>query len=153
MLIGTVGYLVSLGTLAVLFLTVIKNNGADGSTGSPGGASYLVLAALALFIASHAFGEGSVIWVFLSEIFPSRIRAWGQSLGSLTHWTAAAIITWLFPGVVARIGPAAGFGFFFVCMVGLLLWVIFVMPETKGIALEDMDEHLGLTEPAAAGAK
>lgn len=151
MLIGTVGYLVSLGTLAVLFLTVIKNNGAE-STGSPGGASYLVLAALALFIASHAFGEGSVIWVFLSEIFPSRIRARGQSLGSLTHWTAAAIITWLFPGVVARIGPAAGFGFFFVCMVGLLFWVILVMPETKGVALEDMDEYLGLEEPKTAGA-
>ena len=65
----------------------------------------------------------------------------------------AAVVTWAFPGLVAATGPAVGFGFFFVCMVGLLLWVIFVMPETKGIALEDMDEHLGLTEPAAAGAK
>ena len=138
MLIGTIGYLISLGTLTFLFLAVIK----DGS--GSGGASYLVLVALALFIASHAFGEGSVIWVFLSEIFPSRIRARGQSLGSLTHWIAAAVITWLFPGVVESIGPAAGFGFFFVCMVGLLLWVLFVMPETKGIALEDMDKHLGL---------
>ena len=53
---------------------------------------------------------------------------------------------------MARIGPAAGFGFFFVCMVGLLFWVILVMPETKGVALEDMDEYLGLEEPKTAGA-
>ncbi len=146
MLVGTIGYLISLGALTGLFL-IIKDEGSGGA------APNLVLAALALFIASHAFGEGSVIWVFISEIFPSRIRARGQSLGSLTHWTMAAVVTWAFPGLVAATGPAVGFGFFFVCMVGLLLWVIFVMPETKGIALEDMDEHLGLTEPAAAGAK
>jgi MFS transporter, SP family, xylose:H+ symportor len=136
MLIGSIGYLISLGSLALVF-TIYKGQ-------FSGTSSMLVLAALVVFIAAHAFGQGSVIWVFISEIFPNQIRARGQSLGSLTHWVFAAAVSWAFPGIAALLGGGAAFALFFLCMVGQLLWVLKVMPETKGVPLEEMEEKLGL---------
>ena len=66
-------------------------------------ASAAVLVSLLVFIASHAFGQGAVIWVFISEIFPNRVRARGQALGSFTHWFMAAAISWTFPMIAATL--------------------------------------------------
>ena len=101
----------------------------------------MVLISLLVFIASHAFGQGAVIWVFLSEIFPNRVRARGQALGSSTHWIMAAIISWTFP-MIAEISGAHTFAFYAVCMIGQLVWVILIMPETKGISLEAIQREL-----------
>jgi sugar porter (SP) family MFS transporter len=147
MLIGSIGYLVSLGALAVVFTLY------DGQF--TGVSSVMVLAALVVFIAAHAFGQGSVIWVFISEIFPNRIRARGQSLGSLTHWVFAAVVSWAFPGIAALLGGGAAFALFFVCMIGQLVWVLRVMPETKNVPLEEMEQNLGIqltAEDVAAAA-
>ena len=92
-----------------------------------------------VFIAAHAFGQGSVIWVFLSEIFPNRIRGRGQSLGSLTHWVFAAITSFAFPPIIGAFGAGAAFSIFFLAMIGQLVWVLKVMPETKGVPLEEME--------------
>lgn len=134
MLIGSIGYLISLGVIAMLFFTQGSNFDAVSSS--------LVLTSLLLFIAAHAFGQGSVIWVFISEIFPNRVRARGQALGSFTHWFAAALISWTFPWIASGLGPGTAFAVFFVCMIGQLVWVLKAMPETKGIALEEMEERL-----------
>ncbi|MDO5617596.1 sugar porter family MFS transporter [Kocuria sp.] len=134
MLIGSIGYLISLGVIAMLFFTQGDNFGNLSSA--------LVLASLLLFIAAHAFGQGSVIWVFISEIFPNRVRARGQALGSFTHWFAAAVISWTFPWIAGGLGPGTAFAVFFVCMVAQLIWVIKAMPETKGVALEEMEREL-----------
>jgi SP family xylose:H+ symportor-like MFS transporter len=137
MLVGSIGYLISLGFLAgVMF----KYEGHFSST-----SSVLVLVGLMVFIAAHAFGQGAVIWVFISEIFPNRIRGRGQSLGSLTHWTWAAITTFAFPPIISALGGGWAFSIFFIVMVGQLIWVLKVMPETKGVPLEEMESKLGLT--------
>jgi hypothetical protein len=98
-----------------------------------------------LFIAAHAVGQGAVIWVFISEVFPNSVRAAGMSLGSLTHWFFAALIsqTFTFFAESPSIGPTMIFGFFAVMMVFQLLFVWKLMPETKGIALEDMNTRIG----------
>ena len=147
MLIGSIGYLVSLGGLAVVFFAY------DGQFS--GFSSMLVLAGLVVFIAAHAFGQGSVIWVFISEIFPNRIRGRGQSLGSLTHWVFAAVVSYAFPGIAALLGGGMAFTLFFLCMVGQLLWVLRVMPETRGVPLEEMERELGieLSEDDISGAQ
>lgn len=129
MLVGSIGYILSLGATAVAFYT---------DTTGP-----VVLASLIVFIASHAFGQGAVIWVFIGEIFPNSIRARGQSLGSFVHWIMAAVISLTFP-MIAEISGANIFAFYALCMVGQLLWVIFVMPETKGVPLEKMSKKLGI---------
>ncbi|MEH3048490.1 sugar porter family MFS transporter [Sphingomonas adhaesiva] len=97
----------------------------------------LVLLGLMGFIAAFAVSQGAVIWVFLSEVFPSEVRGKGQALGSTTHWVMAAAITWLFPVVAGALG---GFVFFFfgAMMLAQLVWVRRFMPETNGVALEDM---------------
>ena len=140
MIVGSIGYLVFLGFLAGMMFAYE----AGAVTGSA--AVWLVLIGLLGFIASHAFGQGSVIWVFISEIFPNRVRARGQSLGSLTHWTFAFITTYAFPVLTDKLGGGFAFGIFFLCMVGQLFWVLKVMPETKGIPLEEMEERLGLSD-------
>jgi len=94
------------------------------------------------FIAAHAVGQGTVIWVLISEIFPNRNRAAGQALGSFTHWFFCASLTLVFPAVVAAFAPACIFGFFCFMMVLQLAWVKFMVPETKGVPLEEMWEHL-----------
>jgi sugar porter (SP) family MFS transporter len=136
MLIGSIGYLVSLGSLAVIFFAY------DGQFS--GFSSVLVLIGLVVFIAAHAFGQGSVIWVFISEIFPNSIRGRGQSFGSLTHWVFAAVVSYAFPGIAAALGGGMAFTLFFVCMVGQLIWVLRVMPETRGVPLEEMEAALGI---------
>lgn len=135
MLIGSVGYIISLGATAYAFYSY----GTDFTES----ASWIVLIGLIVFIASHAFGQGAVIWVFLSEIFPNKIRARGQALGSFTHWIMAALISWTFP-MFAEMSGGHTFTFYAVCMVGQLLWVIYIMPETKGLSLESIQEKLGI---------
>ena len=103
----------------------------------------MLLGALVVFIASHAFGQGAVIWVFISEVFPNRVRARGQALGSFTHWVMAAAISWTFP-MIAAVSGWITFAFYAVCMVGQLFWVMMVMPETKGISLEQIQKELGI---------
>jgi len=129
MLVGSIGYIFSLSTAAYAFYT---------NTGGK-----LLLASLLVFIASHAFGQGAVIWVFISEIFPNRVRARGQALGSFTHWIMAAIISWTFPMIAAKSGGNT-FAFYAVCMIGQLFWVLFLMPETKGVSLERIQKQLGI---------
>jgi hypothetical protein len=84
-----------------------------------------------------------VIWVFISEIFPNKVRARGQALGSFTHWFMAAAISWTFPMIAAKSGGHA-FAFYALCMVGQLIWVLKIMPETKGISLEKIQKELGI---------
>ena len=100
-----------------------------------------LLAALCIFpfIVFFALGQGVVIWVFISEIFPQRFRAQGQSFGSFTHWTFCALLTFVFPAMAAAWAPAAIFAFFGTCLVAHLFWAIFVCPETKGKALEEIN--------------
>lgn len=129
MLAGSIGYILSLSAAAFAFYTNTAGN--------------LLLVSLLVFIASHAFGQGAVIWVFISEIFPNRVRARGQALGSSTHWVMAAAISWTFPMIAAKSGGHT-FAFYALCMVGQLLWVWFVMPETKGVSLEQIQKRLGI---------
>jgi|WetSurMetagenome_2_1015567.scaffolds.fasta_scaffold44963_2 MFS transporter, SP family, xylose:H+ symportor len=129
MLVGSFGYIVSLSAAAYSFYT--------GTGGK------MLLVSLVVFIASHAFGQGAVIWVFISEIFPNRVRARGQALGSFTHWIMAAAISWTFPVIAAASGWMS-FAFYAVCMVGQLVWVVSVMPETKGISLERIQKQMGI---------
>lgn len=125
MLIGSIGYIISLGAVAYAFYTESF-------------AGVMVPIWIFVFIASHAIGQGAVIWVFISEIFPNDVRAYGNSFGCGTHWVFAAIIAGTFPAVAASLGPAVVFGMFTFFMVLQLLFVLFMMPETKGVALEDI---------------
>jgi len=129
MLVGSIGYIISLSTVAWAFYT------------DRGGT--IVLASFMLFIAAHAFGQGAVIWVFISEIFPNRVRAKGQALGSFTHWFMCALIAWTFPMFAEKTG-AYVFAFYAGMMVLQLFWVIFMMPETKGVPLEQIQKKLGI---------
>jgi sugar porter (SP) family MFS transporter len=130
MLVGSVGYILSLSAAAYSFYS--------GTGGK------LLLVSLIVFIASHAFGQGAVIWVFIGEVFPNRVRARGQALGSFVHWVMAALISWTFPIIAAQSGGHI-FAFYAVCCVGQLIWVLLVMPETKGISLEKIQEKLGIS--------
>lgn len=138
MLVGSLGYIVSLAATAWAFYTQQTDGGAFSPLGSR-----VVLVSLLVFIAAHAVGQGAVIWVFIGEIFPNRLRARGQAFGSFTHWIFAAAISQTFPLIAARSG-AHVFTFYAVCMVGQLIWVLAKMPETKGIPLEEIQERLGI---------
>jgi sugar porter (SP) family MFS transporter len=135
MLAGSIGYIVSLVTVAAAFYTYGQEFTRTGGI--------IVLGGLLLFIASHAFGQGAVIWVFISEIFPNKVRARGQALGSFTHWVMCAAVSWTFP-IMADISGGHAFAFFAAMMVLQLLWVIFIMPETKGVPLEQIQKKLGI---------
>jgi hypothetical protein len=135
MIVGSIGYILSLSSTAWAFYTY-------GTDFTPTG-SFVVLASLLVFIASHAFGQGAVIWVFISEIFPNRVRARGQALGSFTHWFMAASISWTFP-VIADWSGGHTFAFYAAMMVLQLVWVLFVMPETKGVPLEQIQKKFGI---------
>lgn len=128
MLIGSAGYIVSLSAVAWAFYS-----GAGGM---------LVVLFVFLFIASHAVGQGAVIWVFIAEIFPNNVRAKGQSLGCGTHWVFAAMIALLMPYVLSVFAGHTIFAFFAFMMVLQLLFVVFLMPETKGRTLESLAEDL-----------
>lgn len=107
--------------------------------------SQLVLACIFAFIAAHAIGQGAVIWVLISEIFPERFRATGQALGSFTHWIFAALLTKFFPLAIQTFPPGNIF-LFFCCMMFLqLLWVQFMVPETKGVSLEEIQKQFNIT--------
>ena len=126
--VGSFGYIASLGLCAWAFF-------AEHFA--------IVPACIFAFIAAHAVGQGAVIWVFISEIFPNRHRAEGQSLGSFTHWIFAALLTSFFPSVVTAFAPGAVFLFFCGMMVLQLVWVRTLVPETKGVPLEQMQKQLG----------
>ena len=177
MLVGSIGYILSLGSTAFAFyrygdrfLAVIDAGkvvtqaqaavaeqatvaaervlaaaaaAAAQANAAAGLGGTIVLVSLLVFIASHAFGQGAVIWVFISEIFPNRVRARGQALGSFTHWVMAAAISWTFP-MFAEASGGYTFAFYAAMMVLQLVWVLCVMPETKGIPLEDIQKELGI---------
>lgn len=129
MFIGSFGYIFSLTMIAVSF---------NGSDHSP------IVYYVFLFIAAHAVGQGAVIWVFLSELFPNSVRASGTSFGCLTHWVFAALIAQVFPYFATNVPGTMIFGFFAFMMVLQLIYVWKMMPETKGIALEDMGGNMVL---------
>ena len=129
MYFGSVGYIISLTMVALAFIYAWEG--------------IMVPIFLFLFIASHAIGQGAVIWVFISEIFPTHLRAKGQSFGSSTHWVLAALITLFMPVALASFAnPGFVFLFFAVMMVFQLLFVAFMMPETKGVSLEKLTQLL-----------
>jgi MFS transporter, SP family, arabinose:H+ symporter len=127
LIIGSFGYLASLGTCAWAFAT---------------GHQSVVPAAIFAFIAAHAIGSGTVIWVFIAEIFPDAQRAAGGALGSATHWVFAALLTTLFPILVAHVAAWMIFAGFAIMMAAQLVWALAAMPETKGIPLEAMGTRL-----------
>ncbi|TDD99354.1 sugar porter family MFS transporter [Flavobacterium cellulosilyticum] len=128
MIFGSIGYIFSLSMVATSFYL--------NWTGMA------VPAFLFVFIAAHAIGQGAVIWVFISEIFPNHLRASGQSFGSSVHWVLAAIIPSMVPILFTSFGVGNVFAFFAFMMVFQLLFVIFMMPETKGISLEEVSKGL-----------
>lgn len=132
MYIGSVGYIISLGLVSTAFVLEWKG--------------MFVPLFFFLFIAAHAIGQGAVIWVFISEIFPNKLRAAGQSFGSSVHWVLAALIPSFIPFLFKEIGPATVFIFFCLMMVWQLFWVRFKMPETKGETLENLAESLSNQE-------
>lgn len=134
LLIGSFGYIASLAMVAWCFYAHAS-------------ASILMIFLLG-FIAAHAIGQGAVIWVFISEIFPNKVRALGQSFGASTHWVFAAIITLITPVFldkdhgVFKDNPWPIFAFFAFMMVLQLIWVLTKVPETKGVSLEDLEKKL-----------
>ena len=134
MLIGSFGYIISLAMVGWAFYS---NAG-----------SVFLMTFLLIFIASHAIGQGAVIWVFISEIFPTKARAFGQSFGSGTHWVFAAFITLITPIFldaqkgIFKDNPWPIFAFFAFMMVLQLIWVLLKMPETKNISLEELQKKL-----------
>jgi len=129
LLIGAVGLAVCLAITAWAF-----SSGVGGT---------VVLVSLLGYIAFFAFSQGAVIWVYISEIFPNRVRARGQALGSFTHWFWAAVVSWTFP-VVAEASGASAFAFFAVMMVLQFVLVWRFLPETKGVSLEQIQRTLGI---------
>jgi len=134
LIIGSLGYIVSLSLVAWAFY----------AHANPG----LLLIFILLFIASHAVGQGAVIWVFISEIFPNKVRATGQSFGASVHWVFAAIITLITPiflddkeGIL-KDKPEIIFAFFAIMMVLQLIWVLTRVPETKDVSLEELEKKL-----------
>ena len=121
LLAGGIGYLVALFSASAFFAL---------------GNGPMSAACIFLFMAAHAVGQGTVIWVLISEVFPQRFRAQGQSLGASTHWVFAALVSLFFPMAAERFAPAVIFGFFGVMMVFHLLWVVFMVRETKGSELK-----------------
>lgn len=130
MIIGSIGYILSLGMVALAFL---NNLG-----------PVVLMVSILVFIASHAIGQGAVIWVFISEIFPNNVRANGQSFGTGIHWIFAALITLAGPVVIDlfKENPWPIFAFFAFMMVLQLAFVLFMMPETKGLSLEELEHKM-----------
>ncbi len=127
--IGSFGYIASLGLCSWAFAS---ENFA------------IVPTCIFAFIAAHAVGQGAVIWVFISEIFPNLHRAQGQTLGSGTHWVFAALLTLFFPSMVEAFPASVVFGFFCFMMILQLVWVKLYVPETKGTSLEEVEHSMGM---------
>ena len=130
LLIGSVGTAACLAGVALIFFSGTHEN--------------LLVGLLVGYIAFFAFSQGAVIWVYISEVFPNRVRAKGQSLGSFSHWTMNALISWTFP-VLAAYSKPAPFVFFAAMMVLQFVVVVIVYPETKGVTLEGMQKKLAIT--------
>jgi sugar porter (SP) family MFS transporter len=134
LIIGSIGYIISLALVSYAFQS--------------GASSGFLLVFLMMFIASHAIGQGAVIWVFLSEIFPTKIRSLGSAFGASTHWVFAAIITLIAPVFIDDVNgvfkdnPWPIFAFFAFMMALQLIWVLLKVPETKGVSLEDLEKKL-----------
>ena len=134
LIIGSLGYIISLSMVSWAFY----------AAASPA----FLLSFLLVFIASHAIGQGAVIWVFIAEIFPNKIRALGQSFGASVHWVFAALITLITPVFldagdgIFKDNPWPIFAFFAGMMALQLIWVFVKVPETKGISLEKLEEDL-----------
>ena len=128
--IGSFGYIASLGMCSWAFFS---------------GHFAIVPACIFAFITAHAVGQGAVIWVLISEIFPDKYRAMGQSLGSFTHWIFAALLTTFFPKMVTAFPPGYVFLFFCFMMVLQLVWVKLMVPETRGRSLEEIQGDLGVS--------
>lgn len=128
MYLGSVGYILSLAMVAYGFKT----------EASAGFNLFFILT----FIASHAVGQGAVIWVFIAEIFPNSVRAAGQAWGTGTHWVFAALITMLGEVVIEAFPGWTVFAFFAGFMMLQLLFTHFMMPETKGVSLEELQDQL-----------
>jgi sugar porter (SP) family MFS transporter len=134
LVIGSLGYIVSLAAVAWSFYSHASN--------------LFLLFSLMLFIASHAIGQGAVIWVLISEIFPNNVRALGQSFGASVHWVFAAFITLITPVFLDKdkgifgLNPWPIFAFFSFMMVLQLIWVLTKVPETRGVSLEDLEKKL-----------
>ena len=124
LILGGAGYVVSLFVCALAFVF---------------GWNVLAAACIFLFIFSHAVGQGTVIWVYISEVFPQRFRAQGQSFGSFTHWMFCATLTFVFPLMTAKMPTWSIFALFGTFMVFHIFWAVFVVPETKGKSLEDIN--------------
>jgi len=129
LLVGAVGMAICLGGVATIFALDRHKD--------------LLVWLLVGFIASFAFSQGAVIWVYLSEVFPNRVRAKGQSLGSFTHWVMNAAIALTFP-TLAEMSRSAPFMFFSVMMVVQFFVVLAWYPETKGVTLEEMQKKMGI---------
>ena len=125
---GSFGYIISLSLVACAFFF------------EWGG--LLIPVFLFLFIAAHAIGQGAIIWVYISEIFPNHLRNSGQSFGVSVHWVLAAIIPSFVPLLFANIGPGVVFSIFAIFMVFQLIFVHYMMPETRGISLEELSKKL-----------
>lgn len=129
LLTGAVGTALCLGGVAAIFATNQRHD--------------LLIWLLIAYIAFFAFSQGAVIWVYISEVFPNRVRAKGQSLGSFTHWFMNALISGVFPALAAK-SKSIPFVFFAAMMVLQFVVVLFTYPETKGVSLEEMQKKLGL---------
>jgi sugar porter (SP) family MFS transporter len=134
LIIGSLGYIISLAMVAIAF--------------KAGAGPVFLMTFLLTFIASHAIGQGAVIWVFIAEIFPNKVRALGQSFGASIHWIFAAIITLVTPvfldskNGIFKDNPWPIFAFFAFMMLLQLVWVLTKVPETKGVSLEQLEKKL-----------
>jgi sugar porter (SP) family MFS transporter len=134
LIIGSIGYIISLAMVAWAFYS-----NADAG---------FLLFFLLLFIAAHAIGQGAVIWVFIAEIFPNKVRATGQAFGASVHWIFAAVITLVTPvfldadNGIFKDNPWPIFAFFAFMMALQLIWVLTKVPETKGVSLEELENKL-----------
>ena len=131
LLIGSIGMIAALAGVAAIFYTNAHQN--------------LLVWLLVLFIVFFAISQGSVIWVYIAEVFPNRVRSKGQSLGSSAHWVSAAIITRFFPIVVSKFSTGTPFAFFAIMMTLQFFLVLFLFPETKGKSLEKIQAKFGIT--------
>ncbi len=129
LLIGSVGMAICLGGVGMVFYSERHQN--------------LLIVFLVAYIACFAISIGAVIWVYISEVFPNRVRSKGQSLGSSAHWIMNAIISGLFPVMAAR-SRSLPFIFFSAAMVVFFFIVLFTYVETKGVTLEEMQHKLGI---------